>query len=33
VSHRLDLAEAAAALDLVKTRRSMGKVVLTTGIA
>jgi NADPH2:quinone reductase len=33
VSHRLDLAEAAAALDLVKTRRSMGKVVLTTGTA
>lgn len=29
VSHRLDLAEAAAALDLLKTRRSTGKVVLT----
>lgn len=33
VSHRLDLAEAAAALDLLKTRQSTGKVVLTTGIA
>ena len=29
VSHRLDLAEAVAALDLLKTRRSTGKVVLT----
>jgi len=33
VSHRLDLAEASAALDLLKERRSTGKVVLTTGTA
>lgn len=32
VSQTLDLAEAAAALDLLKTRRSTGKVVLTTGV-
>lgn len=31
VSHRLDLAEAARALDLLKQRKSTGKVVLTTG--
>ena len=31
VSHRLPLAEVAQALDLLKTRKSTGKVVLTTG--
>jgi NADPH2:quinone reductase len=31
VSHRLDLAEAGAALELLKSRKSTGKVVLTTG--
>ncbi|MDJ0937604.1 MAG: NADPH:quinone oxidoreductase family protein [Kiloniellales bacterium] len=31
VSHRLDLAEAAEALDLLLTRKATGKVVLTTG--
>ena len=31
VSHQLDLAEAGAALDLLKSRKSTGKVVLTTG--
>jgi NADPH2:quinone reductase len=31
VSETLDLAQAATALDLIKTRRSTGKVVLTTG--
>ncbi len=31
VSHRLDLAEAAQALDLLLTRKATGKVVLTTG--
>lgn len=31
VSETLDLAQAAAALDLIKSRRSTGKVVLTTG--
>lgn len=31
ISRRFDLADAAAALDLLKTRRSTGKVVLTTG--
>ncbi len=31
VSHRLDLAEAGAALGLLKSRKSTGKVVLTTG--
>ncbi|MDJ0943833.1 MAG: NADPH:quinone oxidoreductase family protein [Kiloniellales bacterium] len=31
VSHRLDLAEAARALDLLLTRKATGKVVLTTG--
>jgi NADPH2:quinone reductase len=33
VSHRLDLAEAAAALALLRDRKSTGKVVLTTGRA
>jgi NADPH2:quinone reductase len=33
VSHRLDLAEAGAALGLLKSRKSTGKVVLTTGRA
>jgi NADPH2:quinone reductase len=33
VSETLDLAQAAAALDLIKTRRATGKVVLTTGTA
>ena len=33
VSETLDLAQAAEALDLIKTRRSTGKVVLTTGTA
>lgn len=31
VSHRLDLADAPKALDLLKSRRATGKVVLTTG--
>jgi NADPH2:quinone reductase len=31
VSHRLDLAEAGRALDLLRQRKSTGKVVLTTG--
>ena len=31
VSHQLDLAEASAALGLLKSRKSTGKVVLTTG--
>ena len=31
VSHQLDLAEAGAALELLKSRKSTGKVVLTTG--
>lgn len=31
VSHRLDLADAAAAIGLLRERRSTGKVVLTTG--
>ncbi len=31
VSHRLDLAEAGAALELLKSRKSTGKVVLVTG--
>jgi NADPH2:quinone reductase len=31
VSHRLDLADAPKALDLLKTRKATGKVVLTTG--
>ena len=31
VSHRLDLSEAGAALDLLKSRKSTGKVVLVTG--
>ena len=31
VSHRLDLAEAAQALDLLLTRKATGKVVITTG--
>jgi len=33
VSETLDLAQAAAALDLIKSRRATGKVVLTTGLA
>ncbi|MGE0719847.1 MAG: NADPH:quinone oxidoreductase family protein [Alphaproteobacteria bacterium] len=33
VSHRLDLAEAAAAIELLRKRKSTGKVVLTTGLA
>jgi len=33
VSHRLDLAEAGQALDLLLTRKATGKVVLTTGAA
>ena len=31
VSHQLDLAEAGAALELLKSRKSTGKVVLVTG--
>lgn len=31
VSHRLDLAEAGRALDLLKQRKSTGKAVLTMG--
>ena len=31
VSHRFDLAEASQALELLTSRKSTGKVVLTTG--